>query len=73
MSIDTTPATPPRLRIKPVAVVSWVALIAALIWWANDTVGHGWPIVAVVVCGLAVLKAVDDAWTARTLRRHPRP
>lgn len=72
MSIDTTTATGRHLRLKPVAVASWVTLIASLIWWANDTVGDGWPVIAVVVSGLAVLKAVDDAWTKRSLRRYPR-
>lgn len=72
MDIDTAPVAQPRLHLKPVAVASWLALIASLIWWAMDTTGDGWPVIAVVVSGLAVIKPIDDAWTARSLRRHPR-
>lgn len=70
MNLDTTPVAQPRLRVKPAAVASWLALIGSLIWWANDAAGQGWPLVAVVVSGVAVIKAVDDAWTARTMRRR---
>jgi hypothetical protein len=70
MNFDTARVAQPRLRLKPAAVASWLALVASLIWWATDATGEFWPVIAVVLSAGAVVKAVDDAWVTRTLRRR---